>query len=148
MIIQSLIAILATYWFGVIFNVKGKKLIYASIGGGISWFVFVFSLEHNITNAVAYFIASIFLTIYAEVFARILQTPVTTILVPGLIPLVPGGGIFYTMLYTVQNNTTKAILKGLDTLFAAGALAFGVVFVSSITKIIKDIQRGKSIKEM
>ncbi len=148
MIIQSFIAILATYWFGVIFNVRGKKLLYASLGGGISWLVFVFSLEFNIANALAYFIASIFLTIYAEIFARVLQTPVTTILVPGLIPLVPGGGIFYTMLYTVQNNTTKAILQGLDTLFAAGALAFGVVFVSSITKIIKDIKRGKSIKEM
>ncbi len=148
MIIQSLIAILATYWFGIIFNVRGKKLLYASLGGGLSWLIFVFALDFNIANPIAYFIASIFLTIYAEILARILQTPVTTLLVPGLIPLVPGGGIFYTMLYTVQNNTTKAILQGLDTLFAAGSLAFGVVFVSSITKIIKDIKRGKSIKEM
>lgn len=146
MLTQSLIAALATYWFGIIFNVKGKKLIYASTAGGISWFVYVYSLSFDIANPLAYFIASIILTIYSEIFARILKTPVTTILVPGLIPLVPGAGIFYTMLYTVQNNTTTAFFRGLDTLFAAGALAFGIVFVSSISKILKDIKRGNIIE--
>lgn len=142
MLIQSLIALLATYWFGIIFNVKGRKLIFTSIGGGISWYIYILSLSRDVDSALSYFLASMVLTVYSEVFARVLKTPVTTILIPGLIPLVPGGGIFYTMLYTVQNNTGKALYTGLETIFAAGALAFGIVFVSSISKILKDIKRG------
>jgi len=139
---QSFIALVATYFFGIILNVKGKKLIFASFGGGLAWYVYIFSISKNIDNALAYFLASIALTIYSELFARLLKTPVTTMLIPGLIPLVPGGGIFYTMLYTVQKDTNSALFKGIETLFAASALAFGIVFVSSISKIIKDIRKG------
>lgn len=142
MIRESIIAALAAYFFGIILNVKGKKLIFASLGGGIAWFVFVLSIYKNIDNSLAYFLASIALTIHSEIFARLLKTPVTTMLIPGLIPLVPGGGIFYTMLYTIQNNTTLALFKGLETLFAASALAFGIAFVSSISRIIKDLKKG------
>lgn len=146
MFLQSLLALMATYWFGIILNVKKGKLIFASIGGGIGWFVFVFSLSRNVGSTLAYFLASIALTMYSEAFAKILKTPTTTLLIPGLIPLVPGAGIFYTMLYSVQGTTDKALTKGIETIFAACALAFGIVFVSSISRIIKDIKSGNRLK--
>lgn len=146
MLLQSILALMATYWFGIILNVKKSKLYFASIGGGIGWFVFVFSLSKNVSLSLAYFLASISITVYSEAFAKILKTPLTSLLMPALIPLVPGAGIFYTMLYTVQNNTKQAMMKGIETIFAAGALAFGIVFVSSISKIVKDIRSGNTVK--
>ena len=48
--------------------------------------------------AIAYisFIA-ILITIYSEIWARILKTPATTVLMPTVIPLIPGGSLYYAM---------------------------------------------------
>lgn len=138
MFIQILFATLATFGFGIIFNIRGKNLFFSAIAGGISWGTYLFCLELNPSLILANFIASVVLTICSELFARILKTPVTSILISGLIPLVPGSGIYYTMYYILEKNMEQAIFKGAETLFIAGALSFGIVVVSSIVRIIKN----------
>ena len=90
MIIQSIFAFFSSLGFGILFNIKGKKLFYAGIGGGLSWFISMYceSLGFNTTSS--FFITSIIFSIYSEIMARILKTPVTTLIICALIPLVPG----------------------------------------------------------
>jgi len=87
MFTQILFTTLATLGFGIIFNIRGKNLFFAAIVGGISWATYLFSLELNPSLVLANFIASVVLTICSELFARVLKTPVTSILISGLIPL-------------------------------------------------------------
>lgn len=143
MIIQFIIAWLSTYWFGVIFNVRGKRLLYSAFGGGFAWLFYYKAHILGYSTGISFFVATFFLTIYSEIVSRYIKTVVTSILIPGLIPLVPGSGIYYTMLYTVDKKPIDAFFKGLDTLSAAGSIALGIIVVSSIVKIFKDLKKKK-----
>lgn len=143
MIYETLFALVASFGFGIIFNIKGRNLIFAAIGGGLSWFVYSFLIKFNVSNTLSLFIASISFSTYSEICARILKTPVTTLVVCALIPLVPGAGMYYTMYESVTGDIIKSLELGLHTLASAGTLALGVIFVSTITRQITNFRKIK-----
>ena len=67
----------------------------------------------------------------AEICASILKKPATIFIIPGIIPFVPGGGIYETMLYSLWGNMELAAVTGFRTLTAAGAIAAGIALVSA-----------------
>ena len=67
--------------------------------------------------------------------ARVLKTPTTTFIITGLIPLIPGGSLYYTMTNAFSGNLQTFIEKGLYTLGLAGALAAGIIVTLGIAKI-------------
>lgn len=144
MLIQIFISFIASLGFGIIFNIKGKKLFFAALGGGLSWLCYLIFHNYNLSNALSFFLSSIIFSIYSEICARILKTPVTTIVVCSLIPLVPGAGMYYTMYETITGDVSSAIESGLSTIADAGSLALGVIFVSTITKQITNFKSIKS----
>jgi uncharacterized membrane protein YjjB (DUF3815 family) len=144
MILKSIYALFTSLGFGVLFNIKGRNLIFASIGGFLTWFVYLASLEYSSSNLLGLFIASFAAGLYSECLARILKSPVTTFSICSIIPLVPGGGMYYTMLESVQGNINQFLSTGLNTLSSAGAIAVGILLASSRTKVIVTIQRKKT----
>lgn len=127
---------LATLGFGILFNIKGKELILAGIGGMLGSVVYTLSLECNSGVVLALFLGSIAFSLYSEILARICRTPVTTFIICALIPLVPGNGMYQTMKLAIDGNAIGALQKGLDTLTYAGALALGIIFVSTIMRFL------------
>ena len=141
---QTFVSFMASLGFGVIFNIKGKKLIFASLGGGLSWmFYLLFLRTFNLGGILSLFLSTLIFSIYCEIGARILKTPVTTLIICALIPLVPGAGMYYTMYETIIGNVNSAIELGLKTLAEAGTLALGVIFVSTITRQVVTLKRAK-----
>ncbi|MGY0375095.1 threonine/serine exporter family protein [Clostridium sp. JNZ J1-5] len=143
MILGSLYALLASLGFGVIFNIRGKNLFFASLGGSIGWFFYLLSLEYYPSKVFALFVGSLAISIYSEVMARVLKTPVTTFMICAMIPLVPGAGMYYTMLESIQGNIDKSLTLGLQTIGGAGAIAVATVLVASTTKVIVTLKQGK-----
>ena len=143
MIIEVIGAFIATFGFGIIFNIKDKNLYFAAICGALGWFVYKLSLSFGLKDTTSLFLASVSLSLYSEIFARILKTPVTTFIIAALIPLVPGGGMYYTMVEVITGDITKSLEIGINTLSSAGVLALGVVLVSSITKTIMNNKNKK-----
>ena len=82
-----------------------------------------------------YWISTIIVSAYAEIMARVFKAPVTGFLTIGILPLVPGGGIYYTMEYCVSGQTDLFIETAIHTLAIAGALAVGVLVVSSLVRL-------------
>lgn len=144
MIIQTFVSFIASLGFGIIFNIKGKNLIFAALGGGLSWFCYLFFSRYNMSDVLSFFLSSVIFSIYSEICARLLKTPVTTIVICALIPLVPGAGMYYTMYEIITGNTTGAVELGLTTLANAGSLALGVIFVSTITRQITNFKKVKA----
>lgn len=140
---QTIISFIASFGFGVIFNIKGIKLIFASIGGGLSWLAYLFFKEVGLTEIMSLFLSSLIFSIYCEIGARILKTPVTTLIICALIPLVPGAGMYNTMYEVISGNINSAIESGLNTLASAGTLALGVIFVSTITRQLTNLKKAK-----
>lgn len=143
MLIESLFAFFSTLGFGILFNIKGKNLFYAAFGGGLSWFLSTIFIDNGFSTASSFFITSVIFSIYSEIFARILKTPVTTLVICALIPLVPGGGMYYTMYEAVTGNIMKSLELGIQTLTNAGALAVGIILTSTITRILLGAKKRK-----
>lgn len=121
--------------FCFLFNIRGSTMFFASLGGLLGWIFFTLTVPlHN--DIIQYFIATVVTAIYAEAMARVIKKPATEFQIIGLLPLVPGGGIFYTMEYCVIGNDSMFISTGLHTLGIAGALAMGVLLVSTVVRLV------------
>lgn len=135
-IMQILTGFIGTVGFSILFNVKGKRLIMASFGGFMSWALFVLFGNFIASEPIRYFIVASTVSIYAEVMARRLKTPTTTMLMTSLIPLIPGGSLYYTMAYALESDATKFINKGIYTLQLASALALGIVITTTVARVV------------
>ena len=81
---------------------------------------------------------------YAEVMARLMKAPATGFLVVGILPFVPGGGIYYTMEYCLSGDTELFLTTGIHTFGVAGAVAVGILLVSSITRLLREGRAPKN----
>lgn len=133
--IQLLTAFTGSLGFALLFNVREKKLIPAAIGGLISWAVYLLAGLLTPTAAIQYFMASIVLTFYAEIFARVKKAPATIFLVSGAIPLFPGGRLYQTMNAAVKGNWKLFGYQGLETIIIALAIAVGMLCTMTIFRI-------------
>lgn len=135
-IIQIITGFIGSLGFAILFNVRGKKMLFAGLGGLFSWTMFVllgFLIENE---PIRYFIVAALISIYAEVMARVLRTPTTTFIMTALIPLIPGGSLYYTMAYALESDLTRFLEKGIYTLELALALALGVIIAAAATKTL------------
>ena len=132
---------LASFGFGILFHVKGTRLISASFIGGTGGMTYVVMLKLGYSTPLALFIASIVISLLSEMFARFHKCPVTMFLVCALIPLVPGGGMYYTMLEVVKNNLDLAIFKGIHTLIEACSIVIGCLTVTSCFHVFRQMKK-------
>ena len=84
-------------------------------------------------------------TVYSELFARVCKTPTTSFLVPSIIPLIPGGLLYYTMQAAVGGDWDGFVTNGSRTIALAVSLAAGIMVVSSVRKMMTAAgrRRGK-----
>ena len=135
-IVQIITGFIGSLGFAILFNVRGKKMLFAALGGLLSWAMFVL-LGFLISNEpIRYFIVAASISLYAEIMARILRTPTTTFIRTALIPLIPGGSLYYTMAYALESDLTRFMEKGIYTLELALALALGVIIASAAAKTV------------
>ena len=133
-VIQVLAALVGTLAFGILFNIRGKKLLVGAVGGMLAWALFLLLGPICASETARYFIVSVAISIYAEIFARVMKTPTTTFCIVALISLIPGSGLYYSIAYALDGNTTLFLEKAVHTLALAAALSLGIVTVTSITK--------------
>lgn len=143
---MSFVSFIITFGFGILFNIKGKKLLFAALGGGLSWYCYSLPLSLGLSEVSSLFISALVFSTYSEVLARIFKTPVTSFVICALFPLVPGSGMYYTMLDTINGDLQNAVHLGINTLANAGTLALGVIFISTITSLIFRVKRNHSSK--
>lgn len=140
-ITQVLAGFVGSIGFGVLFNVRGKKLLMASLGGLVSWGLFLILSVFINNEPLNYFIVALLMSVYAEFMARKLKSPTTCFITISLIPLIPGGSLYYTMAYAFQSDIEKFAGKGIYTLSLAAALALGVIVATTITKVLNNKKR-------
>ena len=131
MVLLCFYSFLAWFGFSIVFNLRGRVLWLSALGGAVCWFFYLL-MGFSGNDIFQYFIASVAISVYSEVLARVVKVPVTAFLIPGIIPMVPGGGIYYTMEYCIQGKMDQFASTGLHTIGIAGAIAIGILLVSSV----------------
>ena len=134
-LIQILSGTLGVLGFGVLFNIRGKRMAATVALGALSWTVFVLLGAFIKSEALKYFIVALIISLSAEVLARCLKTPTTTFTITALVPLIPGGSLYYTMAYAFESDLERFVGKALDTLSLAAALALGIVGAATLTTL-------------
>lgn len=145
-ILPVLFACIASGGFAVIYNIHGFGILICSLGGGVGWLVYLLSapLANDITQTL---LATIAIAIYSECMARIRRCPVTGYLLAGIFPFVPGGGVYYTMEHAINGETDLFLSTFLHTLGLAGALAVGVLLVSSLVRMWHNLRLRKQFRK-
>ena len=138
-LIQLAAGFIGSLGFALLFNIRGKRLIFASLGGIFSWTLFL--LLGNLTGnePARYFAVALCAAVYAEIMARILKTPTTTFVIISLVPLIPGSSLYYTMSYAIEKDGAAFLARALYTLQLAAALALGVITTAMLTKIVTGV---------
>lgn len=129
----------ATLGFAVYFNVPLRAIFASCLTGAIGWVVAYISTTYFGQQILGNFLASFVIGLLSDYFAVRVGEPTTIFIIPGITPLVPGAGTYYTMLYFVQNEYMKGIVKGAETLFVAAAIAIGIIFSAVIADFIKSL---------
>lgn len=130
----------STMGFAILFRSPKSAIFYAGFIGATAWGVF--SLTVNIFGNIvgSSFLAALTVGLLGEFFARYSKKPATLYVTPGIIPLVPGAGMYYTMIALVENDYATAISKGSETFFIAAAISMGIIVSSAFSRSIKRVK--------
>ena len=105
---QALILIFAgiggTLGFSLIFRMRKKLIVWSLLGAALTLGVYVLCLatmQHAFFQNLFPALAG---ALFAEVTAKLTKSPATQYLACAIIPLVPGGGLYYTMYHFVTGD--------------------------------------------
>lgn len=103
MVGNLLTALFSTVGYCLLMNVPVKKIIPASVGGMLSWLLYL--LLKDRVQSVFYLLVLVgaFAATYSEIAAKIAKRR-DAVPASGAHPLVPGGSAYYAMLGLVQNR--------------------------------------------
>lgn len=134
-IVQCVVSFIGCVGFAMYWNVHSWGVPLCSIGGAITWAAYLIAIRLGCSIIGANFWATVVASIYAEIMARVRKYPAITYLVVSLFPLLPGAGIYYTTAYILQKNSEMAAAKGAETACVAGAIAVGILLVSTAVRL-------------
>ena len=117
LLINFFFSFLATVGFSIFFNSPKKSLLPAGIIGAIGWTL-----------------AATLISLLSEILARKMKFPAIIFVIPGILPLIPGLGLYNTMLSLVEGSYSNAISIGTDALFVSASIAMGVLLITSLVK--------------
>lgn len=125
---QVLAAAIGTISFSLIFHVHKRFYPACGIIGGLGWLVYLISCKH-LSIAESSFLATCVVALCSRTCAVYKRCPVTIFLISGILPLVPGAGIYWTAYYLVTSQNALCMNSGILTIKTAFAIVLGIVFV-------------------
>ncbi len=144
--VQCIAGLIGALGFGLMFNIHGHGIPLAMLGSVISWLVCSLLMRLGLSEPISYLIAAAASSLYAEILARIRKYPATSYLLCALVPLIPGAGIYYTMDFIRRGMVSEAYSKGLATAYIAGAMAIGVLLISTVFRMWGEWKRSRAAK--
>ena len=142
MLLQILMGAMGSLGFAVLFNVRRSALLFSVLGGALGWAVYLATGGAYPNDLANYLYAAMAVTLYAEVLARIRKTPVTVFLVTSIIPLIPGGQLYYTMASCLNGDFSDFSTRGIYTISIAAMIALGIMAVMMLMHVYVSLRRG------
>jgi uncharacterized membrane protein YjjB (DUF3815 family) len=150
MLIQFIFALFSTVGFCILFHVPKKEIICASLVGAVGWLSYVYLSQGGENKLLACFFGACVVGILADILSRVRKEAATIYIIPGILPLVPGSGMYYTTLYLINGDIKASATTGTETLLMAGSISVALLVVGSILRIryaisskIQEVQNKK-----
>ena len=142
-IVQVLAAAVGTAAFALLFSVPPNCYFRCGVIGGLGWLCYL-SLDRLGMGSILSVFAATALVVFCSRYSAVRRRcPVTLFLIPGIFPLVPGAGIYWTAYYVVTDQVTLAAQKGFSTLKAAVAIVLGILLVFELPQRVFRVLAGR-----
>jgi len=135
MFVDLFFRFLSTVSFALLVNVPKSEFLWCGLIGMLSWLV-VLLVGENLPLYFGIYLAACCVTLFSRILPRIRRMPMTTYLVPGIIPLVPGGAMYLTMYEILSGEQASAVAIGLSSLQTAGLICLGIVTMLSLPAVL------------
>ncbi|HHZ01544.1 MAG TPA: threonine/serine exporter [Tissierellia bacterium] len=127
---------IATLFFALIMNAPKKTILHSSLFAAVGYLIYI-NLSDFVSPTLGFFSGTAFIAMMGEISARKFKMPATIFIFPAVIPIVPGFGLYETMLAIVQNNIFLALEIGTNTILNIAAMAMAMALVSILAGKIK-----------
>lgn len=134
-LIQNMGSFIGAVGFAIYFNIHGPGGLLCALGSVLAWSTYLITIHFTHNVIWANFTGAMVASLYAETMARIRKYPAISYLVVSIFPLIPGAGVYYTMTYAVQGQMDRFANNGMLTAAIAGAIALGILLVSSAFRL-------------
>lgn len=148
LMLKVLAVFLISASIGILYRIPRNLLVYASLVGVVAWLIMYYTMISGATVVLADFLGSIAVGVMAELLSRWLRKPATIFIIPGFIPLVPGGDAYTTMLYMVKGQYVDGVAMGMQTLLTGGAIAFGIFVSATVFRLLKNYNIERSLQNV
>lgn len=130
LIIQLCAVFIGCIAFSLVYKAKLKRLIFCGIGASCTWLVYALTSSVSDNFLIISMTAAAFATLFAETFARITKAPATIYLIPCILPLVPGGSLYYATSALVNGQEEQFTYFGQRTLYTSLGISIGIIVIS------------------
>ena len=125
-------AFLAIFFFGIQNEIPRRYLFQAGLVGAAGGLGYLLAILGGADEVMASFVSALVAAFTSHIFARIYKTPVTLFLVAGILPTVPGAGMYRTVHYILEENEAMAAQYLMQTLEIAGMIALAIFVVDTV----------------
>ena len=140
--LPCLYAFLACLGFCVLFRIRGLGAVLCSLGGALAWLVYLVSGPLSGGSVfLQSFYAAVFLSAWSEAMARLRKCPATGYQLIAFIPLVPGVCFYCFVDHRDLRASPARRSSDLTACALGGALAVGVLVVSSLVRMFSHRRR-------
>jgi uncharacterized membrane protein YjjB (DUF3815 family) len=137
MIIQVLGAFIAVAMSSVVFRVPRHFILYAGLTGAVGQLIFLMSTLFGVGEVISSFLGSMVVALIAHSLARVFKAPVTIFFIPGILPMVPGLGLYRAVYYFIIDSRGLASFYLVQTIQIAGMIALAIFIVDSVFRIFQ-----------
>ena len=124
------------------FNLRKRLIPIASLGSVLCWGIYLLGAHYYSGEFVPCFLASAVAALYAEILARIKKAPATLFLITGVLPVIPGSKLYYTMSNVVYKDWLLTKKYGMLTLESAMAIAVGISLIWAFSVMMQNVMRN------
>lgn len=132
-ILSAIVGVLA---FAILFHAPRRSYAVCALGGGLSWGIYLLMDGLGAPVFLSATVSVLVLSIMARVFSVAMELPGTIFIVPGIFPIVPGAGIYYTVYGLMTSDMELFRKSGMDTMSLAGGIAIGILLGMAVPDVL------------
>lgn len=141
-IIECFACMAATVFFALLLEQPRNTLLHTALISSCGFIVYVLLVEEGLP---AFFWSGLTVGILCEITARIKKVTATLHLVSGIIPLVPGLGIYRAIMFLAEKDYHNAMRSAVDALGGIGAIALAITLSAMVFSNIRfTCQKGNN----
>ena len=145
-LLNLILGIISGIGFTTIINIPRKSILIAAMISGIGFLGYNLLVADDYSKMTAAFISTVVIAVLSEISSRLFKDAATVFIIPAILPLVPGAGMYYAMLAVVEKNYDLAGSLANEVFFMSGAIALALLATSSLMKMIFSIKDSISKK--